>query len=143
MNVTQSGSEAKKMFMDNFYINAFPRIGTDINGNCYLKDIPNLSEALKTCWGIKQKYMPFFTEGRLIGDCISTEFVSGAAKVSAYILENKALVLVMNTAGGPGARTLNVDAAPWLGDRQRYTVKPVSEKLKSGKQIYSNKSKMT
>ncbi len=143
MNVTQSGSEAKKMFMDNFYINAFPRIGTDINGNCYLKDIPNLSEALKTCWSIKQKYMPFFTEGRLIGDCISTEFVSGAAKVSAYILENKALVLVMNTAGGPGARTLNVDAAPWLGDRQRYTVKPVSEKLKSGKQIYSNKSKMT
>ena len=139
MNVTQSGTEAKKMFLDNFYINAFPRIGTDINGNCYLKDIPQLSEALRTCWGIKQKYMPYFTEGRLIGDCISTEFVSGATKVSAYIYGDNALILVLNTAGGKSGKTLSVDLDMWMGPHGKYVIKPVSEKLKGARHIYKDK----
>ena len=126
VNITDSGLDTKRCFLDNIYINAFPRRANDVNGSAFISEAVDVSKALKVCSKIKQNFLDYFTEGRFIGDCICYETPSGV-KVSAYILGKKALVMVLNTQGIEQVNSISCDFGNWLGDFKNYIVKNYDE----------------
>jgi len=95
-NINRRVSDLKRGFMDNLYLNVFPSRPDDANGTAWIKDYPEISQALKQCAKLRKQFLPYFVNGTLIGECILSDECPGA-HVSAYVLPDRALALVMNT----------------------------------------------
>ena len=74
---------------------------------------PALSQALRQCAKLRARFLSWFVDGTFIGDCILTEPCPEAV-VAAYVLPDKALILVLNTAVETRPVTIACDLAPWL-----------------------------
>ena len=123
--ISASPLSVKDAFADNMYLNVFPRKKESVNGSDYIANYPDLSKALKQCAALRKQFLPYFTDGTLIGECILTQ--PSAMHVSAYVLPDRALVLVVNREGQPPA-SIACDLAPWLKSKSGgYVVKAYGE----------------
>lgn len=119
--ISQSPLSVKNAFADNMYLNIFPRKHESVNGSDYIANYPEMSKALKQCAALRKRFLKHFTDGTLIGECILTQ--PSPAHVSAYVLPESMLVIVVNQQGQPPAN-LACDLAPWLPSKSgRYVVK--------------------
>jgi hypothetical protein len=111
-NINRSEAEARFAFMDNLMLNVWPSKPDGINGSARITDVPGLSRTLKTCAALRRQFLPCFTKGVLIGNCLLTEPAPGL-RLSAYVLPDRVLAIVMNQSA-EGARTFHYNLAPWM-----------------------------
>ncbi|MHB0959723.1 MAG: hypothetical protein ACYC6N_06380 [Pirellulaceae bacterium] len=111
-NINRSVREARFSFMDNLMLNVWPAKPDNINGSERIVNVPELSHTLKTCAALRKQFLPYFTDGVLIGNCVLNE-VHPHARVSAYVLPDRVLAIVLNQ-GSEGALSFSYDLEPWL-----------------------------
>jgi len=111
--ISSSPLAVKKTFADNLYMNIFPRKTESINGSDYIVNYPDLSKALKQCASLKKQFLPYFTEGNLVGNCLLTRPVNGT-HVCGYTLPDRAIMVIINTALTKQAVEFDVNLAPWV-----------------------------
>ncbi|MFI5386674.1 MAG: hypothetical protein ACHQ50_11205 [Fimbriimonadales bacterium] len=109
--IDSSPLEAKKAFADNLYLCVMPRKPESTNGSASLASYPAFSKALKQCVALRKRFLPYFTHGTLIGDCLLSSPCS--ARVSSYVLPDRVLTIVVND-GAARSFTLSCDLAAWV-----------------------------
>jgi hypothetical protein len=92
-------------------MNIFPRKAESINGSDYISNYPEFSKTLKQCAALRKQFLPYFTEGNLVGDCILSD--TCPAHVTAYVLKDKALMFLINQWGHQSLG-FDCDLQPWL-----------------------------
>jgi hypothetical protein len=109
--IDSSPMSVKTGFADNLYLCIMPRKPESTNGSDSIANYPAFGKALKQCAALRKQFLQYFTEGKLIGDCILTS--PSSAHVSAYVLKDRALMVLVNTAS---TWTINfdVDLPAWL-----------------------------
>lgn len=110
--ITFSPWNVKLGFADNLYLNIFPRKPDSVNGSDYIRNYPEFSKALKQCAKLRKQFLPYFTEGTLIGSCVLTA-PAAPARVTAYALPDRLMMVVLNP-GGPQGFKLPCALEPWL-----------------------------
>jgi len=93
-NVEDSALVAKQAFADGLYINVMCRRPARPNGTGYIKEFPALSVALKEVTARREQFLPFFTQGTFIGECILDKYCKSF--VRAHKLGNEILIIVLN-----------------------------------------------
>lgn len=111
--ISSSPLAVKKAFADNLYMNIFPRKAESINGSDYISNYPDLSKALKQCAKLKKQFLPYFTEGDLVGDCLLSKPLNGV-HTCAYTLPDRAVMVVINTSLPKQTVEFDVNLAPWI-----------------------------
>ena len=112
VNINRSVAEARFAFMDNLFLNVWPSKPDGINGSERIANVPELSKTLKLCAALRGQFLPYFTEGVLIGNCLLTE-PSPGVRLSAYVLPDRVLAIVLNQ-GPDGPLSFRYDLAPWV-----------------------------
>jgi hypothetical protein len=112
VNINRSEADARFELMDNLILNVWPSKPDGINGSARIADAPGLSATLKTCASLRQRFLPYFTNGILIGHCLLTDPATDV-RLSAYVLPKRVMVIVLNQ-GVEGERTFRYDLAPWM-----------------------------
>lgn len=110
--ITDSALTVKQCFADNLYLNLSPRKKGSTNASGYIGDSEAMSKALKQCTALRQKFLPYFTDGVLIGECLLTE-PCPQAWVCSYVLPDKALMVMINLAP-KGKVSASCDVGAWL-----------------------------
>ena len=127
VHVNTNPASVKWAFANNLYMNVWPSRPDNINGSARVGDYPELSAALQQCAELRKRFLRYFTEGTLIGDCAPTGDPPPGVFVATYVLGDRALTIVLNRE----ARTrvpLELDISPWLGrDPSRCTVRTYSD----------------
>ncbi|MHB1001325.1 MAG: DUF6259 domain-containing protein [Armatimonadota bacterium] len=129
----------KRGFSDNLFLNVFPRKAGSVNGSDWIKNWPELGKALKQCAKLRKQFLPYFTDGVLIGNCILTEPCS-AAHVSSYVMPDRVMVLVTNEAANERTVTFKYNLLPWLkapSSKYEMRVYDIDGKLLDTKEISS------
>ncbi|NLI00459.1 MAG: hypothetical protein GX446_13320 [Chthonomonadales bacterium] len=111
-NINRSEAEARFAFMDNLILNVWPSKPDSINGSERIANVPALSQTLKTCAALRRRFLPYFTEGVLIGACLMTE-PSPGVRLSAYVRGDRAMAIVLNQ-GADGELSVPYDLNPWI-----------------------------
>lgn len=120
--VTAAPEVVAMAFLDNLYVNVFPRKTGSVNGSDWIMNHSELSKALTRCAALRKQFLEYFTEGRFIGDCLLGEPCPNT-HVAGYILPERALLLVLNR-GGRRAVSFQSRLSPWLNSPGGgYTVK--------------------
>ena len=70
VNIDESVKVVNYCFADNAYMNIMPATADGINASDLIVNHPALSQALKRCAKLRAQFLPYFIDGRLIGDCI-------------------------------------------------------------------------
>ena len=125
VNINRSVSEARFSFMDNLMLNVWPAKPDNINGSERIANVPELSRTLKTCAGLRKQFLPYFTDGVLIGNCLLRE-VSPGVRLSAYVLPDRVLAIVLNQ-GAEAALSFDYDLEPWVPGRATFTATQFDE----------------
>ena len=110
--ISYSPLAVKKAFADSLYLNLMPRKKESVNGSDYITNYPDLGKALKQCARLRQRFLRYFTEGTLIGDCILAEPCPGT-HVTAYVLPDRALMVLINE-GAARQVPINCDLGAWV-----------------------------
>jgi hypothetical protein len=131
VNINRSEADARFAFMDNLILNVWPSKPDGINGSARIADVPSLSRTLKTCATLRQRFLPYFTNGVLIGNCLMTEPTPGL-RLSAYVLPDRLLAIVLNQ-GVAGARSFRYDLEPWIPARSAVRMTRTDEDGKSSR----------
>ncbi|MCE5266561.1 MAG: DUF6259 domain-containing protein [Planctomycetaceae bacterium] len=118
VNINRSTAEVRYAFMDNLFLNVWPSKPDDINGSERIKNVPELSKTLKVCAGLRERFLPYFTDGHLIGNCLLTERSEGI-RMSAYVLPDRVIAIVLNE-GVEGPLSFNYDLGPWLASHKTF-----------------------
>jgi hypothetical protein len=145
--ISSSPLVVKKAFADNLYLNIFPRKAESVNGSDSISSYPELSKALKQCARLKKQFLPYFTAGELVGDGLLTRPVAGV-HCCAYTLQNRAIMLFVNTSPSRQAVEFDIDLAPWIpSESGKYTFIQYDEngkpfQHKPVKSLVHGKSKM-
>jgi hypothetical protein len=113
VNVDASPGDVKWGFALNRYLNIQPRRPDGANGSDLIGNHRPLSEALKQTAKLRAQFLPYFTDGTLIGECILSR-PCAEALVAAYALGDKVLAIVLNHSGASRTVTLPCDPRPWL-----------------------------
>jgi hypothetical protein len=122
-NIDTSSAQMKLAFADNLYVNIMPTAPDSINGSDMIANNPPLAKALKQCAKLRKQFLPYFTKGKLIGNCILQE-VGAGAHLSAYVLPDRMLAVIINTAGGATPLQFDFDISNWLKSKSgKYEVK--------------------
>ena len=111
MNVDANPLYVKYCFMDNVMINAYPSKPDNINGSALIRDYPALSTAYKQCARMREAYLPFFTEGTILGDCVLAARCA-SARVTGYAHGENALLFIV--AHHEGMVTFQYDLARFV-----------------------------
>ena len=112
-NIDVSARNVKFSFVDNLYLNVMPSAPDNINGSDLIGNNADLALALKQCAKLRKQFLPYFTKGRLIGDCLMDQALVGA-HISAYVLPDSLLLVVLSTASARTMLQLDLDLEPWL-----------------------------
>jgi hypothetical protein len=127
INIHTSVEKAKLGFLESLYLNVMPRKPDSINGSDTIGHHQELSTALKTCARLRRQFLPYFVDGTLIGECVLTK-PSPGARVAAYVLPDRMLVIVLNRTKSPLAPELECDFRAWLpAGSNAYTVESFDE----------------
>lgn len=126
--ISSEPMSVKMAFADNMYLNIFPRKKGSTNGSDYIKNYPEFSKALKQCAKLRKQFLPYFTDGKLIGECILDQPCS--SHVTAYVLQDKVMMIVINR-GGEAPVSFSVDLGQWLTSKSgNYSVRAYDEDSK-------------
>ena len=125
VNINRSVREARFAFMDNLILNVWPSKPDGINGSERIANVPELSRTLKTCAGLRKQFLPYFTDGVLIGNCLLRE-VSPGVRLSAYVLPDRVLAIVLNQ-GAEAALSFGYDLEPWVPGHATFTATQFDE----------------
>jgi len=120
VNIHRSEAEAKFAFMDNLFLNVWPAKPDSINGSERIERVPALSTALKQCAGLRKRFLRYFTDGVLIGNCLLSEPAPGV-RLCAYVLPDSVLALVLNQ-GAEAELSFRVDLEPWVAGRRAFAM---------------------
>ena len=123
--ITETPVVVKRTFADNLFINAMPRRKEAANATDWIKNYPAMALALKQCAALKKQFLPYFTEGTFIGNCLLTEPTPGT-HTAVYILPNRLLMVLLNE-GAPREVSFSTDLGAWLKDNQSWQVKNYDE----------------
>jgi len=131
--IDSSPLAVKRAFADNLYLCIMPRKPAFPglpNGSDAITNHAALSQALKQCAALRARFLHYFTDGKLIGECILTK--PCAAQVTAYVLPDRLLMILVNSGGGTSQ--FDCDLSPWLNSPSgRYRVTVVGEDGKSAR----------
>jgi hypothetical protein len=128
--VSSSALTVKKAFADNLYLNVFPRKAESINGSDWIANWPEMSKALKQCAKLKREFMNYFTDGKLIGDCIFSAPCADA-HACAYTLGDEAIIVMINLGRKKQKISFAVDLEPWTKSSSgRYEVRHYNAEAK-------------
>ncbi|HIS70156.1 MAG TPA: hypothetical protein IAA58_12425 [Candidatus Gallacutalibacter stercoravium] len=94
MNVDSNPIYAKYCFMDNVMMNVYPSKPDNINGSAFIREVPALSQALKQCAALRKAYLPYFTQGKILGDCVLSQDCPGA-RVTGYVRGDKSVLFAV------------------------------------------------
>jgi hypothetical protein len=125
VNINHSVAESRFAFMDNLFLNVWPSKPDNINGSERIVNVPELSATLKSCAGLRRQFLPYFTEGVLIGNCLLSESRAGV-RVSAYVRPGRVLGLVLNQ-GPEAALSLPFNLTPWVPRSRAFRVTEFDE----------------
>jgi hypothetical protein len=125
VNINRSVSEARFAFMDNLMLNVWPAKPDHINGSERIANVPELSSTLKICAGLRKQFLPYFTDGVLIGNCLLREVRPGV-RVSAYVMPGRVLAVVLNQSR-EAALTFSYDLEAWLPDHTSFAATQYDE----------------
>lgn len=125
-NINRNAQHIKWAFMDNRYVNIMPSKPDGANGTAWIRDYPELGQVLKTCASLRRQFLPYFTEGTLIGECLLTGPIENA-HINAYVMRDRVLLMVMNTDSSRRPIGFNVNLAPWLADARSLAVTSYDE----------------
>ncbi|HET6455952.1 MAG TPA: hypothetical protein VFI02_16225, partial [Armatimonadota bacterium] len=109
----------------NLFLNVMPRKKESANASDRISSYPDLSKALKQCAGLRKKFLPYFLDGTLIGDCILSE-PCPATHITAYVLPDRALMILINQ-GGSRKVSFACDLAPWVKSSGGYEARAFDE----------------
>jgi len=131
-NIQDSPLLVKEAFSDGRFINAMPRKKSDLpNGTARISDFPALASALKEAANLHARFLPFFSQGNLLGDSFLSQ--TPGAFVRGWQLGDKLLVLVVNDKAQRYAVFLKSNLSLWLPPASTYSIsqydsagKPVS-----------------
>lgn len=112
-NINRNTRQIKYAFMDNSYLNVMPTASDDANGTAWISDYPEVSRVLKQCAGVKSKFLNYFTDGTLIGECLLERPLTNA-HVNAYVLPDRVLLIIMNTQDKVRTLDFKISLAPWI-----------------------------
>ena len=114
INVDASSLYVKYCFMDNIMMNVFPSKTDDICGSAYIADYPEFSQTLKKCAALRKKYMEYFTDGEILGECVLKEDCAGA-RVTGYLSEDKKSVLIFAVKDSDADIEMKYDLSSYIG----------------------------
>ena len=117
VNIDSDPMAVRYCFMDNLYMNLFTSQAGGVNGSARFSEKPELSAALKQCAALRKQFLPYFVDGRLVGDCVLTRHC-GDAHISAYHLADKILIIVLRDSDEKTQTkkiNLEYDLSCWLG----------------------------
>jgi hypothetical protein len=97
MIIDNNPLHVKLCFMDNIFMNVYPSKPGDINGSAYIYEYPELSASLKHAAYYRRKYLSFFTDGIIAGDCILSHEAVGA-RITAYEYQDRTLIFILLNA---------------------------------------------
>lgn len=112
-NINRNAQDIKYAFMDNSFVNLMPSRPDRSNATGLLSNYPELGVVLKQCAKVRAQFLDYFTKGQLIGECLLKEECPGT-HVNAYVLPDRVLLMIMNTAGTSREVNFKIDLAPWL-----------------------------
>jgi hypothetical protein len=109
--IDSSPLAVKRAFADNLYLCVMPRKPESTNGSDSIVNHPAFSKALKQCAALRKRFLKYFTDGVLIGECLLSE--PSPAHLTSYVLPDRALMVVVND--GP-ARSVkfSCNLSAWL-----------------------------
>lgn len=93
--INHSPLAVKKVFADNLYLNIMPRRKESANASDWIRNYPEMSQALKQCAALRKQFLPYFTQGTFIGDCLLAEPCPGT-HAAAYVLPDRLLLVLVN-----------------------------------------------
>ncbi len=125
VNINRSVKEARFAFMDNLFLNVWPSKPDGINGSERIANVPELSTTLTTCAALRKQFLPYFTDGVLIGNCLLTE-PSPGVRLSAYVLPDQVLAIVLNQ-GPEASLALHYNLQPWVPGGSAFAVTEFDE----------------
>lgn len=102
----------KRGFADNLFMTIFPKKPGSVNGSDWIKSYPEFSKALKQCAKLRKQFLPYFTEGISIGNCLLTEPCLGAHQAS-YVLPDRIMAIVINESEEREV-AFKYNLLPWL-----------------------------
>jgi hypothetical protein len=138
-NVDRSAVDVRYCFIDNCYVNVMPSEPESVNGSSWINNYPELSKTLKQCARLRRQFIDYFVNGRLVGDCVLRRSCAGA-RVNAYLLADRAMVIVMNQSRRRPV-AFSYDLAPWLTPvAERYEVEIVGMDSESIEKRVANAS---
>jgi hypothetical protein len=112
-NINRNAQDIKYAFMDNSFVNLMPSKPDGANATAWLSDYPELGVVLKQCAKVRNQFLQYFTDGRLIGACLLKKECPDA-HVNAYVLPDRVLFIVMNTSNEQRPVNFDIDLKPWL-----------------------------
>jgi len=112
VNIDNSAKVVKYCFADNAYMNIMPSTPDGINASDMIVNHPEVSQALRQCAKLRQQFLPYFEDGKLIGNCILTSNCD-STHVSAYVLPDRVLVIMINDADERHIK-FSCDPAYWV-----------------------------
>jgi hypothetical protein len=112
VNIDKSVQMVKYCFADNTYMNIMPAQPDGVNASDLIANHPPLSRALRQCAKLRQQFLAYFTDGRMIGDSILEEESPGA-HISAFVLPDKILTILVKDEN-EGKVPLTCDPRYWL-----------------------------
>jgi hypothetical protein len=92
---------------DGAYLNFLLRKPDGENGSAILSEKPALSPVVKQAAARRKQFLPFFTEGFPIGDCILAE--RSPLFVRSHLHNNRALIVVLNDGNNPRTSDLSLN----------------------------------
>jgi len=95
VNIDNSAQVVKYCFADNAYMNIMPSTPDGINASDLIVNHSALSQALQQCAKLRQQFLPYFVNGKLIGNCILTRECD-STHISSYVLPDKVLMILIN-----------------------------------------------
>ena len=112
VNIDNSAKVVKYCFADNAYMNIMPSAPDGINASDLIVNHLEVSKALQQCAKLRQQFLPYFENGKLIGNCILTRDCD-STHVSAYVLPDRVLMIMINEAEERNIK-FECDPAYWL-----------------------------
>ena len=93
-NIQDSPVLAKEAFAEGRFINAMPKKPNMPNGTARISEFPSLAAALREAAALHNRFLPFFSEGNLLGDSFLSQ--SPNMFVRGWQLGDKLLILILN-----------------------------------------------
>jgi len=119
-NIEDSPRIVKAAFIDNLYLNIFPRKPDQPNGTALISEKPAMAAALKEVASLRKEFLPWFVEGIFIGDSVLSEPCPGF--IRGYQKADGLLVVAMNDLDQAKALTIRSRLDLWLPKAAKYEI---------------------